>query len=134
VLKLFRPHLKKCWTIPPKANAEFAAAMEDVLAVYARPHNPARPVVCMDEKPCQLPSVLRSDGVPVVLAPPGHHQPFTGLECVVDPADRRTPDLFRDLIESVQDWQYLPGSNQRRGLGGLFPAGRRGSGKRTVVD
>lgn len=28
--------------------------MEDVLAVYARPHGPARPVVCMDEKPFQL--------------------------------------------------------------------------------
>lgn len=28
--------------------------MEDVLSVYARPHNPARPVVCMDEKPSQL--------------------------------------------------------------------------------
>jgi hypothetical protein len=28
--------------------------MEDVLAVYARPYDPARPVVCMDEKPCQL--------------------------------------------------------------------------------
>jgi hypothetical protein len=28
--------------------------MEDVLAVYARPHDPARPVVCMDEKPYQL--------------------------------------------------------------------------------
>ena len=28
--------------------------MEDVLAVYARPHDPAVPVVCMDEKPCQL--------------------------------------------------------------------------------
>ena len=37
-----RPHLKKCWTIPPKANAEFVARMEDVLAVYARPHDPAR--------------------------------------------------------------------------------------------
>jgi hypothetical protein len=24
--------------------------MQDVLAVYARPHDPARPVVCMDEK------------------------------------------------------------------------------------
>src|SRR5512133_1110743 len=36
-----RPHLKKCWTIPPHANAEFAARMEDVLAVYARPHDPA---------------------------------------------------------------------------------------------
>ncbi|MCC9712238.1 transposase [Streptomyces sp. MNU76] len=27
--------------------------MEDVLAVYARPYDPARPVVCMDEKPYQ---------------------------------------------------------------------------------
>jgi hypothetical protein len=28
--------------------------MEDVLAVYARPFDPHRPVVCMDEKPYQL--------------------------------------------------------------------------------
>jgi len=28
--------------------------MEDVLAVYARPYNPKKPVVCMDEKPYQL--------------------------------------------------------------------------------
>jgi hypothetical protein len=28
--------------------------MEDVLAVYARPYHPARPVMCMDEKPYQL--------------------------------------------------------------------------------
>jgi hypothetical protein len=49
-----RPHLRKCWTIPPHANAEFAARMEDVLAVYARPYDPRRPVVCMDEKPYQL--------------------------------------------------------------------------------
>lgn len=28
--------------------------MEDVLAVYHRPYDPARPVVCMDEKPYQL--------------------------------------------------------------------------------
>jgi DDE superfamily endonuclease len=28
--------------------------MEDVLAVYARPYDPARPVVCMDEKPFQF--------------------------------------------------------------------------------
>lgn len=28
--------------------------MEDVLAVYHRPHDRARPVVCMDEKPYQL--------------------------------------------------------------------------------
>jgi hypothetical protein len=33
--------------------------MEDVLAVYARPYNKNRPVVCMDEKPYQLLSLSR---------------------------------------------------------------------------
>jgi hypothetical protein len=28
--------------------------MEDVLEVYSRPYNPARPVICMDEKPFQM--------------------------------------------------------------------------------
>ena len=35
--------------LPPKANAGFVAAMEDVLEVYARPYDPARPQVCFDE-------------------------------------------------------------------------------------
>ena len=42
------------WCIPPKQNAEFAAHMEDVLAVYARAYDESYPVVCMDEKPFQL--------------------------------------------------------------------------------
>ena len=46
--------MKKCRTVPPAANAAFAAAMEDVLAVYRRPLGPARPVVCMDERQYQL--------------------------------------------------------------------------------
>jgi hypothetical protein len=33
--------------------------MEDVLQVYARPLDPARPVVCMDEKPLQLTDHVR---------------------------------------------------------------------------
>ena len=37
------------WLIPPKHNAAFVAAMEDVLAVYARPLDPLRPLVCVDE-------------------------------------------------------------------------------------
>jgi hypothetical protein len=37
------------WLIPPKANAAYAARMEDVLAVYARPVDPARPRICFDE-------------------------------------------------------------------------------------
>jgi DDE superfamily endonuclease len=35
--------------IPPEHNAAFVAAMEDVLAVYARPRDPTRPLVCFDE-------------------------------------------------------------------------------------
>jgi len=60
--------LKKCWTIPPKANGEFAARMEDVLDIYTRPLDPAVPVVCMDEKPYQLLAHAR-DPIP---AAPGH--------------------------------------------------------------
>jgi DDE superfamily endonuclease len=40
--------------IPPKHNAAFVAAMEDVLEVYHRPHDPARPLVCLDETSKQL--------------------------------------------------------------------------------
>ena len=40
--------------IPPDANAAFVAAMEDVLEVYTRPHDPDFPVVCLDETSKQL--------------------------------------------------------------------------------
>jgi len=40
--------------VPPKASAEFVWRMEDVLQVYARPYDPAYPVVCLDETSKQL--------------------------------------------------------------------------------
>ena len=42
------------WVIPPEANAEFVAGMEDVLEIYEKAYDPACPVVCMDEQPVQL--------------------------------------------------------------------------------
>jgi hypothetical protein len=42
------------WVIPPDADAEFAACMEDVLEIYAQPYDSAFPVVYMDEQPVQL--------------------------------------------------------------------------------
>jgi transposase len=42
------------WVIPPEADAEFAASMEEVLETYAQPYDPACPVLCMDEQPVQL--------------------------------------------------------------------------------
>lgn len=42
------------WVIPPEADAEFVAHMEDVLETYAKPYDPNLPVLCMDEQPVQL--------------------------------------------------------------------------------
>lgn len=42
------------WVIPPKADAEFVANMEEVLETYAKPYDPSHPVLCMDEQPVQL--------------------------------------------------------------------------------
>ena len=52
--------------IPPEADAEFAARMEDVLETYERPYDPQRPVVCMDEQPVQL---LKETRVPLPATP-----------------------------------------------------------------
>ena len=42
------------WCIPPEQDAEFVAAMEDVLDVYERPYDEKRPLVCLDESNKQL--------------------------------------------------------------------------------
>jgi hypothetical protein len=42
------------WVIPPAADAEFVAGMEEVLETYEKAYDPACPVVCMDEQPVQL--------------------------------------------------------------------------------
>jgi hypothetical protein len=44
----------KRFCIPPEQNAAFVHAMEDVLDVYHRPYDPARPQVCLDETSKQL--------------------------------------------------------------------------------
>jgi hypothetical protein len=45
--------LKEEWCIP-EGSAEYVAAMEDVLELYAEPPDPKRPRVCFDETPKQL--------------------------------------------------------------------------------
>jgi hypothetical protein len=48
------------WVIPPEADAEFVAGMEDVLEIYERPYDPQCPVLCMDEQPTQLVNETRT--------------------------------------------------------------------------
>ena len=49
-----KPWIKKQWCIPTPADADFVYHMEDVLEVYTRPYDPARPQLCMDEINTQL--------------------------------------------------------------------------------
>jgi DDE superfamily endonuclease len=42
------------WVIPPDADGEFVAHMEQVLETYEKAYDPTHPVVCMDEQPVQL--------------------------------------------------------------------------------
>jgi DDE superfamily endonuclease len=58
------------WVIPPTADSEFVAGMEDVLEIYAQPYNPGFPVICMDEQPMQL---LKETRIPIA-ATLGHPQ------------------------------------------------------------
>ena len=61
-----QPHRKEQWVIPPEANGAFVAAMEEVLDVYTRPHDPEMPLVCLDETSKQLVSETRT---PVPMKP-----------------------------------------------------------------
>jgi hypothetical protein len=54
-----KPWIKHQWCIPTQADAEFVYHMEDVLAVYTRPYDAARPQVCMDELNTQLLADIR---------------------------------------------------------------------------
>ena len=48
-----KPWQQKMWCVP-KVDSEYVARMEDVLDLYAQPHDPKRPVVCFDESATQL--------------------------------------------------------------------------------
>jgi hypothetical protein len=40
--------------ILPRKSAAFVWRMEEVLDLYEEPYDPLHPVVCFDERPCQL--------------------------------------------------------------------------------
>jgi hypothetical protein len=113
--------LKEPWCIPPKAEAGFVAAMEDVLDVYHRPYDPERPLVCLDEASKQL----AGEVIAPVPAEPGQperydyedtRQGVAHLFMVSEPllgwravqvTDRRTAkdfaDVVRWLVEEVHE-------------------------------
>ena len=83
--------------IPPKANSGLVAAMEDVLAVYTRPHDPDRPLVCLDESSKQLIGETR---VPIPMKP--------GRPARIDYEYERngTANLFM-LFAPLEGWRHV---------------------------
>ena len=115
-----KPWLREQWVIPPKANADFVFHMEDVLAVYTRPHDPRFPLVCLDE----LCKELRSDSRPGHPAQPGQpahrdyeyvrngtgnvflsYEPLTNRRWVRTTA-RRTKCDWAETIQELVDVHY----------------------------
>ena len=47
------------WCIA-ELDQTYIQKMEDVLAVYEKPYNPAQPVLCLDEKPITLHADVRA--------------------------------------------------------------------------
>jgi hypothetical protein len=92
--------------VPPEADAEFARQMEDALAVYTRPHDPARPVVCLDETSRQLLAEARPP------LPPGPGRPARP-----DPEHARGGVANRCLVaEPRRGWRAVRASEQRTRL------------------
>jgi hypothetical protein len=89
--------------IPPQANAAFVAAMEDVLEVYTRPHDPHRPMVCLDETSKQLIAETRA---PMPMQP--------GRPTRVDHEYERggTANLFM-MFAPLEGWRHVKVTDRR---------------------
>jgi hypothetical protein len=78
------------WCVP-EINSEYITRMEDVLRLYARPHDPQSPVVCFDERPVQLHDPARN-GAPARPGRPGRldyeyvRRGTANVFCIIEPA------------------------------------------------
>ena len=110
------------WCIPPEADGEFVAAMEDVLEVYKRPTDPRRPLVCMDETSKQLIGEIR---VPLP-AQPGPAGKAARYDC--EYVRNGTANLFI-AFDPLKGWRQVRATDsrtRRRACTRRSPRPRRG--------
>lgn len=93
----------KRFCIPPQKNGAFVQAMEDVLEVYHRPWDPARPQLCLDETSKQL---LAHTRVPIAARP--------GKSARVDDEYKRcgTANIFA-AVEPLTGWCLVEATEHR---------------------
>ena len=97
-----KPWQKKMWCIA-KIDGDYIARMEDLLDLYAEPHDPKRPVVCFDESPIQLIGEVR---VPVM--------PKPGKRYRYDSEYKRngTANLFV-MVDANRSWRKVKVTDRR---------------------
>jgi transposase len=97
-----KPWQKKMWCIA-NVDGEYIARMEDVLDLYAEPHDPKRPVVCFDESPIQLIGEVR---VPIT--------PKPGKRYRYDSEYKRngTANLFV-IVDANRSWRKVVVTDRR---------------------
>jgi DDE superfamily endonuclease len=91
------------WCIPPESDAEFVHAMENVLAVYKRPFDASRPVVCFDEKSKQLVGEIAK---PIPAAPKREDAPGRVLSHDYEYVRNGTANLFM-FVEPLRGWRHV---------------------------
>jgi DDE superfamily endonuclease len=106
--------------IPPKENAAFVASMEDVIEVYHRPRDAAKPLVCLDETSKQLVAETRAP-LPVQPGQPARHDyeyerngtanlfmlfaPLEGFRHV-EVTERRTAIDYAHILRNLSDVHF----------------------------
>ena len=94
------------WCIPPDNDAEFVCAMEHVLAVYKRPLDASRPVVCFDEKSKQLVGGIAK----TIPAAPGHVEGHD-----YEYIRNGTANLFM-FVDPLHGWRHISVTSRRTKL------------------
>jgi hypothetical protein len=92
--------------IPPKKNAAFVWRMEAVLDLYEEPYDPLVPMICFDERPCQLLAEVREP------LPTG-----VGLPCARrdHEYERRGMAHISMAFEPLTGWRRVSVTERRRG-------------------
>ncbi len=94
--------------IPPRESAAFVWRMEAVLDLYEEPYDEKRPVVCFDERPCQLLSDVRE---PLAPRPGG---PAGGARLVDHEYARGGTANAHVCFEPLTGWRRVEVTKRRR--------------------
>lgn len=94
--------------IPPRESAAFVWRMEAVLDLYEEPYDEKRPVVCFDERPCQLLADVRE---PLLSKPGG---PGGGARLVDHEYSRGGTCHVHVALEPLSGWRRVEVTGRRR--------------------